>query len=67
MLKAFSATYQEATLFINDEYKDWDYSGLENGWRQQLQNHFVAKGQNLNFCMMQEESSYIAEPVLDDS
>jgi hypothetical protein len=64
MLKAFSATYQEATLFINDEFKDWDYSGLENGWRQQLQNHFVAKGQNLNFCMMQEESSYIAEPVL---
>ena len=62
--KAFANSYQDLTLFADDDFQTWDYNGAENGWRGHLMNHFVGKGSMTTFCLTQSDKSVINEPIL---
>ena len=61
--KAFANSHHELMLFADNDYKEWDYDGFDTGWRPQLMNHFVIKGQSTAFCVMESTSQIMEEPI----
>jgi hypothetical protein len=61
--KAFGNSYHELVLFADNDYKEWDYDTQENGWRPQLLNNFVMKGQTTTFCIMESQNNVVIEPI----
>lgn len=64
LLKAFNNSYQQLTLFADNDYKTWDYNGIENGWRGHLMSYFVTKGQSTTFCVTESDNDVINEPIM---
>ena len=62
--KAFSGSYQNLVLFVDNDYNKWDYDGKETGWRPQLMNHFIMKSNTTTCCVMESEQNAIAQPVM---
>lgn len=62
--KAFSQSHNELVLFVDNDYKQWDYDDRENGWQPQFMNKFVMKSQTTTFCVMESEQNVMVEPVV---
>lgn len=62
--KAFAGSHQNLVLFVDNDYKEWDYDGKETGWRPQLMNNFVMKSDTTTFCLMESEDNTIVEPIM---
>lgn len=63
MKKAFLASHHELILFADNDYKQWDYDNLENGWQPQFMNHFILKSSTTSFCIMESGPGIMMEPV----
>ena len=61
--KAFAGSHQQLVLFADNDYKEWDYDTQENGWRLQLMNNFVIKGQTTTFCITESQDNVVIEPI----
>ena len=61
--KAFANSHHELVLFADNDYKEWDYETQETGWRPQLMNNFVMKGQTTMFCIMESQRDVMIEPI----
>ena len=62
--KAFSGSHQNLVLFVDNDYKEWDYDGKETGWRPQLMNNFVMKSDTTTFCVMESDDNAIVDPIM---
>ena len=62
--KAFSGSHQNLVLFVDNDYKEWDYDGKETGWRPQLMNNFVIKSDTTTFCVMESDDNAIVDPIM---
>ena len=62
--KAFSGSHQNLVLFVDNDYKEWDYDGKETGWRPQLMNNFVMKSDTTTLCVMESENNTVVEPIM---
>ncbi len=62
--KAFADSKQEPILFVDDQYQNWDYNDSENGWRNQLLNHFIVRGvDTVLFCVSKTDEAIMREPI----
>ena len=62
--KAFAGSHQNLVLFVDNDFKEWDYDGKETGWRPQLMNNFVMKSDTTTFCLMESENNTMVEPIM---
>ena len=62
--KAFSGSHQNLVLFVDNDYKEWDYDSKETGWRPQLMNNFVIKSDTTTFCVMESDDNAIVDPIM---
>lgn len=64
LIKAFAESKQEPVLFVDDQFSKWDYNDSENGWRNQLINHFIKRGmQTVLFCVTKTDGEAMPEPI----
>ena len=62
--KAFAESKQEPILFVDDQYNNWDYNDSDNGWRNQLLNHFIVRGvDTILFCVTNTDNAVMREPI----
>lgn len=62
--KAFSESANPKTLFVLDDYSNWDYKGTEQGWRSELYHSFNMYPDSTNFCVVAKENARMPEPIL---
>ncbi len=62
--KAFEQSHQGHVLFVDNDYKQWDYDGNETGWQPQFLNRFIMKSQTTSFCVMESEQRVMIDPIV---
>lgn len=65
MESAFALSRWDSVLFVDDDYKQWDYDGAEHGWRGQFFNYFATRGLQTSFCVAENTDKPIKEPNID--
>lgn len=62
--KAFIASHGELILFVDNNFKLWDYDDRDNGWQPQFMTRFAAKSLTTSFCVLESKRNIMPEPVL---
>ena len=65
MQRAFITSQNEAVLFVDDDYDNWEYDGTDHCWKGQFFNHFAPHGQQTSFCVAECSDNKMTEPVRD--
>ena len=65
MQRAFSLSYDQKFLFVDDDYEHWEYDGTEHCWKGQFFNYFVSHGQETSFCVARCSDKRMNEPVIN--
>ena len=63
MLAAYATSTQEMTLFVDDNYCNWDYGTSNSGWQGRLLGEFFAKRSNTTFCVAKKNNTDIPEGI----
>lgn len=63
--RAFAASSQESVLFINNNYRQWNYNDNEHGWRTRFLNSFCMHESMTSFCVVNSTSDTMPEPARD--
>ena len=61
--KAFANSLHSLTLFVDNNFNEWDYADITCGWQTQLLHDFVIKSQTTNFCITESKSATLNEPI----
>lgn len=72
--KAFSASTQPATIFVNayqkesennsNSYQDWDYGNAKEGWQSRFLGEFFDRRDATTFCVAEKSNDYVPEPII---
>ena len=63
MLAAYATSTQEMTLFVDDNYCNWDYGTSNSGWQGRLLGEFFAKRSNTTFCVAMKRNDEMPEGI----
>lgn len=61
--RTFASSMQNSVLFVDDNFKEWNYDDQEHGWRPQLLSYFYQRGNQTSFCICKNNGEEITEPV----
>lgn len=53
MLRSYANSQNERTIFVDDDYANWEYEGTSHSWKEQFLNNFIPYGQMTTFCVTQ--------------
>ena len=65
MLRSYAISQKESTVFVDNDYKNWNYDGRENSWRGHFYNYFANRGQQTVFCVANSSDNEMKEPNKD--
>ena len=60
---AVQRTSSKMTIFVNDDFTNWKYGDSKGGWRGHLQSFFLAKGDDVTFCITGDNHALLSEGV----
>lgn len=63
--RAFKQSALGNILFVDNCFEKWNYGDSDNGWRSYLLNYFINKGPTTTFCILENNSCYMPEPIKD--
>lgn len=61
--RTFATSMHDSVLFVDDNFKEWNYDDQDHGWRPQLLSHFYLRGMQTAFCICKNKDNAITEPV----
>ena len=65
MQREFALSQSEKILFVDDDYKHWEYDGTDHCWKGQFFNYFAPHGQQTSFCVAECSDNKMTEPILE--
>ena len=65
MIREYNKSLEEMILFVDNDFKMWDYQDTELCWRDQLLNQFVLMGSHTRFCIVDADSNKLERPILE--
>lgn len=65
MQRAFVLSQGEKFLFVDDNYKEWEYEGTEHCWKNQYINRFAPHGQQTTLCVAENRNEPMPAPALN--
>ena len=65
MLRSYANSQNERTIFVDDDYANWEYEGTSNSWKEQFLNNFMPYGQMTTFCVTQNTQNAMSVLALN--
>ena len=65
MIREVSHANDEVFIFVDDDFKHWEYEGTDHCWKGQFLNSFIAHGQQTTFCVAECSNDLMPEPAVD--
>lgn len=63
--KDFVLSQKQRFIFVDDDFKKWQYSGDEHCWKDRFFNQFARFGQQITFCVAQCSHEKMTEPIIN--
>lgn len=65
MQRAFVASQNEAFIFVDDDFSQWEYEGSDHCWKGQFFSRFAQNAQQASFCVARNGEEKMTNPVLN--
>ena len=63
LYRAFEESTTPSYVFVNNDFKNWDFSDVDYGWCHQHMPHFMSHIQNLTFCIAENKQATMEIPI----
>lgn len=63
LINAINTSSQNSTIFVNDEFKRWNYGDAISGWQGRLLGKFFGKRSKIQFCVARKNDTAIEEGI----
>ncbi len=65
MERAFQLSQNEKFIFVDDDYRNWEYEGTDHCWKGQFFNYFALHGQETAFCVARNTDIAMPTPIIN--